>query len=155
MDNRDGHNGIPKSCATDVKKLLIELIKEDVDGIVFDLRDNGGGSLPDCVELTGYFIEDGPIVQVQQTNRRPRPLMDPNRDIVYKGPMVVLVNRQSASASEIFAAALQDYGRAIIIGDTKTHGKGSVQTLYPLDRGNYKMGSLKVTTAGFFRIDGR
>lgn len=155
MDNRDGRKGEPKSCATDVKKLLLDLVEQDVDGIVFDLRNNGGGSLPDCVELTGYFIEDGPVVQVQQTNRRPRPLMDPNRDIVYKGPMVVLVNRQSASASEIFAAALQDYGRAIIVGDTKTHGKGSVQTLYPLDRGNNKMGFLKVTTAGFFRIDGR
>jgi carboxyl-terminal processing protease len=150
-------NGVsePRSCATDVKKLLLELNEENVDGIVLDLRNNGGGSLPDCVELTGYFLEDGPIVQVKQGARRPRPLLDPNRDVVYKGPLVVLVNRQSASASEILAAALQDYGRAVIVGDSKTHGKGSVQTLYPLDRGNSKFGSIKVTTAGFFRVDGR
>ena len=150
-------NGVnePRSCATDVKKLLIEMNKEKVDGLVFDLRNNGGGSLPDCVELTGYFIESGPIVQVQQSGRRPYPLPDPSQDILFDGPMVVLVNRQSASASEILAAALQDYGRAIIVGDSKTHGKGSVQTLYPLERGNDALGSLKVTTAGFYRIDGR
>lgn len=150
-------NGIaePRSCATDVKRLLTELKADKIDGLVLDLRNNGGGSLPDCVELTGYFVEDGPIVQVKQGNRRPRPLLDPNRDVLYSGPMVVLVNRHSASASEILAAALQDYGRAIIVGDSKTHGKGSVQTLFPLDHGNSKYGSLKVTTAGFFRIDGR
>jgi len=104
--------------------------------------------------MTGFFIARGPIVQVK-ANRRVRVLNDPDRETVYDGPLVVLVNRMSASASEILAGALQDYGRAIVVGDEKTHGKGSVQSVFPIDRRDDKQGSLKVTTAAFYRIDGK
>ena len=144
-----------KSCAADVKKLLNSLNDEAVDGLVFDLRNNGGGSLPDCVEMTGFFIDRGPVVQVKTKENAPMPYRDPYPGALFQKPMVILINRHSASASEILAAALQDYGRAVIVGDMKTHGKGSVQSLYPLDEGNPKLGSLKITTAGFYRIDGR
>ena len=143
-----------RSSASDVRRLLEELNSENVDGLVLDLRNNGGGSLTDCVEMTGYFIDEGPVVQVK-SGRRVRTLDDPADGVLFDKPMVVLVNRLSASASEILAAALQDYGRAVIVGDSKTHGKGSVQSLLPLDRGDDSMGALKVTTAGFFRVDGR
>jgi carboxyl-terminal processing protease len=152
MQGRKNGKDDVKSCAKDVRKILTQLQEENVDGVLMDLRNNGGGSLPDAIEMTGYFIDKGPVVQVKSS--RLRVLKDPNRDSVYEGPLVILVNRQSASASEILAAALQDYGRAVIVGDSKTHGKGSVQTLFPLDRRNPQMGSLKVTTAGFYRIDG-
>jgi len=143
-----------RSSSLDVRRLLEKLNSEDVDGLVFDLRNNGGGSLRDCVEMTGYFIDRGPTVQVK-SNRQAETLDDPNPGVLFDKPMVVLVNRLSASASEILAAALQDYGRAVIVGDSKTHGKGSVQSLLPLDRRDDSLGQLKVTTAGFFRVDGR
>ncbi len=143
-----------RSSSLDVRRLLEKLNEEEVDGLVFDLRNNGGGSLRDCVEMTGYFIDRGPTVQVK-SNRQAETLDDPNPGVLFEKPMVVLVNRLSASASEILAAALQDYGRAVIVGDSKTHGKGSVQSLLPLDRRNDSLGQLKVTTAGFFRVDGR
>ena len=142
-----------KSSAFDVHKLLRNLIAEKVDGILLDLRNNGGGSLRDAIMMTGFFIEEGPIVQVRQGEFVVK-YRDPSPDIVYDGALVVLVNRLSASASEILAAALQDYGRAIIVGDTKTHGKGSVQTVFPLNPRDKKYGKLKVTTAGFYRING-
>lgn len=144
----------PRSSARDVRNLLNDLNKKEVDGLVFDLRNNGGGSLRAAVEMSGLFINRGPIVQVKD-NSGVRPLNDPDPRQIFTKPVVVLVNRHSASASEILAAALQDYGRAIIIGDSKTHGKGSVQSLFPLERNNDKLGSFKVTTAGFFRIDGK
>ena len=142
-----------RSCARDVKQLVEELKTQEVKGILIDLRNNGGGSLPDAVEMAGFFIDEGPVVQVK-ANRRVKPLDDPKPGVVYDGPMVVLVNRHSASASEIVAAALQDYGRAIVVGDSKTHGKGTVQSLFPLDRNNNGLGKLKLTTAGFYRING-
>lgn len=142
------------SSAADVKRLLGGLNEAEVDGLVLDLRNNGGGSLRDCVDMTGFFIDEGVVVQVK-SGQRVSVMMDPNEGIVFDKPMVVLVNRLSASASEILAAALQDYGRAVIVGDTKTHGKGTVQSLLPLDRRNDDLGVLKVTTAGFYRVDGR
>ena len=144
----------PRSSARDVRNLLLELNEKKVDGLVFDLRDNGGGSLRAAVEMAGLFINRGPIVQVKD-NSGVKPLNDPDPRTIFEKPVVVLVNRHSASASEILAAALQDYGRAIVIGDSKTHGKGSVQSLFPLERNNPKLGSFKVTTAGFYRIDGK
>lgn len=150
-----GNNGEePTSSAKDVRRLLEELNEEDVEGLVLDLRNNGGGSLRDCVEMTGFFVDAGPVVQVR-SGQRVSAMSDPHRGVVFDKPLVVLVNRLSASASEILAAALQDYGRAVIVGDSKTHGKGSVQTLLPLDRRNDQYGALKVTTAGFYRVDGR
>lgn len=143
-----------RSCSRDVKRLLEEANEAKVDGLILDLRNNGGGSLQEAVELTGHFIDRGPVVQVKG-NRRVNVLRDPNSDVLYGGPLIVLVNRMSASASEILAGALQDHGRALVIGDTKTHGKGTVQSVFPLDRFNPELGALKVTTAGFYRVDGR
>lgn len=142
------------SSAADVKRLLGELNEAQVDGLVLDLRNNGGGSLRDCVDMTGFFIDEGVVVQVK-SGQRVSVMQDPNPGVLFDRPMVVLVNKLSASASEILAAALQDYGRAVIVGDSKTHGKGTVQSLLPLDRRNDDMGALKVTTAGFYRVDGR
>lgn len=146
-------SGEARRSSTDVRNRLQDLIREGVQGIALDLRNNGGGSLPDAIEIAGLFIRSGPIVQVRDL-RGVQVLSDPDPAIVYDGPLVVLVNRSSASASEIVAAALQDYGRAVIIGDRKTHGKGTVQTLLPLDNRNSSLGSLKVTTAAFYRIAG-
>lgn len=143
-----------RSCSADVKTLLGTLKEENVDGVLLDLRNNGGGSLVDAIKMTGFFIESGPIVQVKSAGRV-RIQKDPDKNLIYGGPLVVLVNRMSASASEILAGALQDYGRAIIVGDSKTHGKGSVQSVFAVDQRNKKMGSMKITTAGFYRIDGR
>ncbi|MCX7008983.1 MAG: carboxy terminal-processing peptidase, partial [Kiritimatiellaeota bacterium] len=127
------------SVARDVRKILAGLSTQHVDGVVLDLRNNGGGSLEEAVELTGEFI--GSVADT-----------DPSVD--YNGPLVVLVNRLSASASEILTAALQDYGRALVVGDTKTHGKGTVQTMLPMAFGGEKLGALKLTTASFYRIAG-
>ncbi|MDA3873604.1 MAG: carboxy terminal-processing peptidase, partial [Kiritimatiellae bacterium] len=152
--SREANGKEPTSSAKDVRRLLEELNEENVEGLVLDLRNNGGGSLRDCVEMTGFFVDAGPVVQVR-SGQRVSAMSDPHRGVVFDKPLVVLVNRLSASASEILAAALQDYGRAVIVGDSKTHGKGSVQTLLPLDRRNDQYGALKVTTAGFYRVDGR
>ncbi|MDF7806846.1 carboxy terminal-processing peptidase [Pontiellaceae bacterium B12219] len=139
-----------RRASTDVRRLIRELMKEGIEGLVLDLRNNGGGSLVEAIECAGLFISSGPIVQVKE-KRGVQVLPDADPTVEYDGPMIVLVNRLSASASEILAAALQDYKRAIIVGDKQTHGKGSVQTLMPL--GDRK-GSLKLTTAGFYRING-
>ena len=141
-----------RSSADDVADLLREAQGDGAEGIVLDLRGNGGGSLLEAIRMTGLFIETGPTVQVRERYRvRVWPDRDPR--IVYSGPLVILVNRLSASASEILAGALQDYGRAVIVGDSKTHGKGTVQTLVDLD-GEQRFGSLKVTTASYYRISG-
>jgi len=141
-----------KSSSGDVAAILRKMRDENVDGIILDLRNNGGGSLIEAVLMTGLFIESGPVVLVKE--RRGISILPDNDPVIaYGGPMVVLVNRISASASEILAAALQDYGRAIIIGDSKTHGKGSVQSVLTLGR-NDNMGSVKVTSALFYRISG-
>jgi len=141
-----------KSSSRDVSKILREMRSDNIDGLILDLRNNGGGSLVESVLMTGLFIKTGPTVQVRE-QRNISILPDNNPSIIYSGPMIVLVNRLSASASEILAAALQDYGRAIIVGDSKTHGKGSVQTVLNLNR-NSKMGKMKVTNALFYRISG-
>ena len=139
-----------RRASVDVHRLLQEQVTQGIDGLVLDLRNNGGGSLVEAIETAGLFITSGPVVQVKE-NRGVQVLPDADPEVDFDGPMIVLVNRLSASASEILAAALQDYKRAIIVGDEKTHGKGTVQTLMSL--GNRK-GSLKLTTAGFYRING-
>jgi carboxyl-terminal processing protease len=141
-----------KSSSRDVSTILREMREADVDGIILDLRNNGGGSLLESILMTGLFIKEGPTVQVRERHVVSI-LPDNDPSIAYSGPLVVLVNRLSASASEILAAALQDYGRAVIVGDSKTHGKGSVQTVLRLSR-NGTMGSIKVTNALFYRISG-
>lgn len=146
-----------RSATRDVQRLLAGLKKDGVDGLVIDLRDNGGGSLTEAIELTGLFIDQGPVVQVKDAGKRVQIEGDPTRGIAWEGPLAVLVNRASASASEIFAAAIQDYGRGLIIGEP-TFGKGTVQNLVDLDmfaRGQEPgLGQLKMTIAQFFRIDG-
>ncbi len=146
-----------RSTTRDVRKLLAELSREGVDGVVVDLRQNGGGSLTEATELTGLFIKSGPVVQVKNTLGEVDIESDPDPKVAYSGPLAVLVNRNSASASEIFAGAIQDYGRGIIIGEP-TFGKGTVQTLVDLDRlvaiGTAELGRLRLTMAQFFRISG-
>ena len=146
-----------RSATADVAKLLRELRAQKVDGVVVDLRDNGGGSLLEAVELTGLFIDTGPVVQVRETGGRVSVESDDMGGVAWDGPLAVLVNRSSASASEIFAAAIQDYGRGLIIGEP-TFGKGTVQSLIDLDRfprkDDVKFGQVKLTVAQFFRVDG-
>ncbi len=140
-----------RRASTDIRRLIDALMLEGIEGLILDLRNNGGGSLLEAIEISGLFISSGPIVQVKERNGI-QVLPDADPEVNYDGPMIVLVNRLSASASEILAAALQDYKRAIIVGDKQTHGKGTVQTLMPL--GGKRRGSLKLTTAGFYRING-
>ncbi|CAK9888052.1 MULTISPECIES: carboxy terminal-processing peptidase [Pseudomonas] len=138
-----------KSTTRDVKKLLTELQKEKVDGVVIDLRNNGGGSLQEATELTSLFIDKGPTVLVRNSDGRVDVLEDENNGAFYKGPLALVVNRLSASASEIFAGAMQDYHRALILGG-QTFGKGTVQTIQPLNHGE-----LKLTLAKFYRVSGQ
>jgi carboxyl-terminal processing protease len=142
-----------RRASVDVHRILNDFNTNKVDGMILDLRSDGGGSLTDAIDIAGYFIPLGPVVQVRE-QRGVSVLPDSDPSTVFSGPLVVLVNRLSASASEIVAAALQDYDRAVIVGDKKTHGKGTVQTVYPLSRLNDDLGSLKITTAGFYRIAG-
>lgn len=142
-----------RSSAEDVHKALLEIATNNVDGVILDIRNNGGGSLVDAVRMTGLFIPTGPAVQVKETESDAKIMSDRDPEVAYKGPLIVLVNRLSASASEILAGALQDFGRAVIVGDSKTHGKGTVQTVLKLSR-NPKYGSVKITTAVFYRISG-
>ncbi len=145
------------STTRDVQKLIAELEAEHVDGIVIDLRNNGGGSLTEAVSLTGLFIKKGPVVQVKESQGEVEIQSDTDPTIAYGGPMAVMVNRFSASASEIFAAAIQDYQRGIIVGE-QTYGKGTVQTLIDLNqwvpRETDKLGQVKLTVAKFYRING-
>ena len=146
-----------RSSTRDVRNLINELRTDGVDGLVIDLRNNGGGALVEATTMTGLFIDTGPVVQVRDANGRVSVEEDREPGTAWDGPLAVLVNRASASASEIFAAAIQDYGRGIIVGEP-TFGKGTVQNLFNLD--NYmtdedrKLGQLKLTMAKFFRIDG-
>ncbi len=152
-----GGRGAPRTAAGDVRRLLRELETRKVAGVVIDIRGNGGGLLGDAVEMTGQLIDDGPVVQVQDSRGQRDVLADEKPGVVYDGKVIVLVDRFSASASEIVAGALQDYGRAIIVGTGPTHGKGTVQTLADLDRttgGKIELGSLKVTIQQFFRVTG-
>jgi carboxyl-terminal processing protease len=153
FDNPNGNRSF-----IDVAKEVNKLKEEKVDGIVIDLRNNGGGSLYDVVQMAGLFIEDGPIVQVKDRENKPSILRDKDRSVLYSGPLAVMVNEFSASASEIFAAAIQDYGRGVIIGSTSTYGKGTVQRNIGLDQGftgaNSELGTVKLTLQKFYRING-
>src|ERR687888_781347 len=150
-----------KSTTRDVLALLKRLKKENIAGLVVDLRRNGGGSLEEVISLTGLFLKSGPVVQTKGSNGNIVVSSDPDPGIAYSGPMVVLTSRQSASASEIFAAALQDYGRAVVVGDQNTFGKGTVQTILEIGRFTSLLGSrspddgaLKLTIQKFYRVAG-
>lgn len=159
-----GNQGLttPKYTSVDVAKLVTRLKQEKVSGIIIDLRTNPGGSLEECIKFTGLFIKDGPIVQARNPDGEVTKDYDPDPGQLYDGPLIVMVNRFSASASEIAAAALQDYGRALIVGDTSTHGKGTVQNLNPLrpfvwpatKSATNDPGAIKITIRKFYRVSG-
>lgn len=145
-----------RSTTRDVRRLIKELEAEGVDGLVIDLRNNGGGSLQEAAELTGLFIDKGPVVQVRSTGGHTEIIEDPEAGVSWNGPLVVLVNRFSASASEIFAGAIQDYGRGLVVG-SRTFGKGTVQNLFDLNRlvnTETALGQLKMTIGKFYRVTG-
>jgi carboxyl-terminal processing protease len=147
-------------CSIDVAKEIMKLKEENIDGIIMDLRNNGGGSLYDVVQMAGLFIDEGPIVQVKDRDGKPSVLKDKDHTVLYNGPLAVMVNEFSASASEIFAAAIQDYNRGVIIGSTTTYGKGTVQRNIGLDftsnilGSNSDLGTVKLTLQKFYRING-
>jgi len=159
---RDYSGKTDRNVTDDLRSELDKLQKQNISGLILDLRNNGGGSLSDAVSVTGLFIKTGPVVQIRSGGGRIQVLKDDDSSVEYTGPMIVLVNRFSASASEIVAGALQDYGRALIVGDEHTHGKGTVQALLDLDRyvnlrGMEKympLGAIKVTIQKFYRISG-
>lgn len=155
----DMENYKERNAATDIKKEIERLKVEGMEGLVLDLRDNGGGSLRAAVDIAGLFIKEGPVVQVASAGKRKEVLEDKNDEIIWDGPLVILVNELSASASEILAAAMQDYKRAIIIGSEQTYGKGTVQNMIDLNQWLRKndmgdMGALKLTTQKFYRVNG-
>ena len=148
-----------RNAASDIKKEILKLKNENINGIIIDLRGNGGGSLKTAVDITGFFIDKGPVVQVKSIGGRKEVLKDTDPSVIWDGPLVILVNEFSASASEILAAALQDYNRAIIIGSKQTYGKGTVQNVLSLNQfisGNTygELGFIKLTTDKFYRISG-
>jgi len=148
-----------RNAASDLKKEILELKNKNINGLILDLRNNVGGSLKTVVDITGFFIEKGPVVQVKSIGGRKEILKDNDPSIIWDGPLVILVNEFSASASEILAAALQDYNRAIILGSKQTYGKGTVQNVVDLNNvisGNTygDLGSLKITTDKFYRVNG-
>ncbi len=155
FDNPKGNR-----CSVDVAREIIKLKDAKVDGIVLDLRNNGGGSLYDVVQMVGLFIDQGPVVQVRDRDGKPQVLNDRDKNVLYDGPLAVMVNEFSASASEIFAAAIQDYHRGVIIGSTSTYGKGTVQRNIPLDKNvgfndlGGPLGTVKLTLQKFYRING-
>ena len=159
---RDHSGKTERNSTDDTRNELIRLKQQGITGLVLDLRNNGGGSLADAVSVTGLFIDKGPVVQVRDSSGSIRSMRDDDQDVAYSGPMIVLVNRFSASASEILAGALQDYDRALIVGDEHTHGKGTVQAVLDLDRfvrlrgmSQYTpLGAAKVTIQKFYRITG-
>lgn len=156
----DFQNPDGRTCAKDVAKEVEKLKAEGVDGIMLDLRSNGGGYLGEAIKMAGLFIESGPIVQVKSRTKEAEVYRDVDKRVQYDGPLAVMTNNFSASASEIVAAALQDYDRAVVIGTESTHGKGSVQRIYDMDRvvrGNddiKPLGNIKVTMQKYYRIDG-
>lgn len=171
MDSKVGYIYLPRfysnfnsddgpKASEDVEKELEKLKKENVGGVILDLRNNGGGALHEVVDMAGLFIEEGPIVQVKSRKGQPYIHQDKDASITYDGPLVVLVNSNSASASEILAAALQDYERAVIVGSSSTFGKGTVQRFFDLDRAVKgaseikPLGQVKITTQKYYRIDG-
>ena len=152
MDRKPFEEGY-RSAAMDIARILTDFNSEDVKGMVLDLRGNGGGSLREAVLLSALFVSDGPVVQIRDIRSVGCLPIPPGNPVAFKRPMVVLTDRASASASEIVAGHLQDVGRAVVIGDVRTHGKGTVQTVSGL--GPEKYGSCKITTARFYRVDGR
>jgi len=148
--------GLFKSTSRDVKKVLRRFNQEGVDSLIVDLRWNGGGALTEAVEVTGLFIPDGPVVQVREPGNSVRTLQDEDDQMQWKKPMVVVCNRLSASASEIFAGAIKDYRRGIVIGDRTTHGKGTVQNVMPVTTrfSREQRGALKLTISKFYRVNG-
>lgn len=160
IDFKDPRNG--RRCSRDVKNEIAKLKAANVDGIILDLRNNGGGSLSDVVDMAGLFIDKGPIVQVKPKQGTPQIMSDTDPSVFYSGPLVVMVNSNSASASEILAAAIQDYGRGVIVGtSSSTFGKGTVQRFFDLDNflpAEYNsikpLGQVKITTQKFYRING-
>jgi carboxyl-terminal processing protease len=158
MDFEAYQKGDPdyKSTTRDVKRLIQELQKERIDGVVMDLRNNGGGSLAEAIDLTGLFIKEGPVVQVKNSTNNVQVGLDEDKEVLYTGPLVVLTNRFSASASEIFAGAIQDYRRGLIVGES-TFGKGTVQTVLDLKKyinDKETVGELKLTFQKFYRVTG-
>ena len=156
MDKPDG-----AKCSQDVAAEIKKLKAENVDGIILDLRENGGGSLPEVVKMVGLFIESGPVCQVKSRDESPYQWKDPDKSILYSGPLTVMVDENSASASEIFAAAIQDYHRGLIIGSSSTYGKGTVQRNIPVNPDNdgftskaEDLGTIKLTLQKFYRING-
>src|SRR5262245_1188265 len=162
MDMRGAREGNDdfKSCSRDVRRLLEEFNRKGVDALVLDLRKNGGGSLTEAIALTGLFIEQGPVLQVKDPDGRVQEYDDTDRGIAWKGPLVVMISKFSASASEILAGAIQDYHRGIVVGDSSTHGKGTVQTMMDLGPQMFRianppdLGSLKLTVQQFYRPNG-
>jgi len=156
----DFENPNGSRCSADVAREITKLKAEHIDGLVLDLRGNGGGSLAEVVQMVGLFIKQGPVVQVRDRNAAPVTLSDNEQSVLYDGPLAVMVNELSASASEIFAAAIQDYKRGIIVGSTSTYGKGTVQRNLPLGKpvnmatGETEYGALKLTFEKFYRING-
>ena len=166
MDSAGKYRGDPKykSTTRDVRKLIADLEKKGIDGLIIDLRQNGGGSLDEAIQLTGLFIESGPVVQIKDHRGRVQIEKDPDPAEVYQGPLLVLTSVFSASASEIFSSAIQDYDRGLVVGSQTTHGKGTVQNVFGLDRTLSRhlkkqfdediAGALKVTTHKFYRVSG-
>jgi carboxyl-terminal processing protease len=148
-------------CSQDVAREIIKLKEQNIDGIIIDLRNNGGGSLYDVVQMVGLFIPEGPVVQVKDRDGNPQILRDRDKGVLYDGPLAVMVNEFSASASEIFAAAIQDYGRGVVLGSTSTYGKGTVQRNIGLEPNSgllskevADLGTIKLTLQKFYRING-
>jgi carboxyl-terminal processing protease len=156
------NGGDGRNSTEDTREALRGFRDQDIDGLVLDLRNNGGGALTDAIGVAGLFIKDGPVVQVRSAEGSTKVLDDEDSKVEYSGPMVILVNQFSASASEIVAGALQDYGRAVIVGSEHTHGKGTVQVVLGLDRTltlqnmqkYLPLGALKLTTQKFYRVNG-
>ncbi len=149
-----------RNAAKDMQQEIVRLKKEGVQGLVIDLRNNGGGSLQTVVDMAGFFIDEGPVVQVKSSMEKTKVLKDRDGKTLYEGPLVILVNELSASASEILAAAMQDYERAVVLGSKQTFGKGTVQNVLELNRfissSTYgELGALKYTTEKFYRITGK
>ena len=155
----DFDNQSNRDAAKDLRSEIERLKEQSIKGLVIDLRNNGGGSLKTVVDMAGMFIKNGPVVQVKYADKEKQVLSDRDRSIIWKGPLVILVNEGSASASEILAAAMQDYKRAIVIGGNQTWGKGTVQNVFPLNRmvrgnTNGDLGALRYTTQKYYRING-
>jgi len=159
---RAGHGGGGRNSTDDVRAILDDFKSQNIKGLIIDLRNNGGGALTDAVKIAGLFIKTGPVVQVKDSNGKTNTLADDEQAVTYTGPVVILVNRLSASASEILAGALQDYRRAVIMGGEHTHGKGTVQTIIDLNsdvplpnmEAYQPLGALKITIQKFYRITG-